>query len=175
LPSASSLACLPCKDTNLHLCHQTILPHKACENVFFTYASAWHTILLSDLRGNSIFHHHLNPIVSLIPIGEREDFQICPNESMFVLCDETYDGKSTYLVSEICNNTMYLLVFFSTFTHIVCNVMRGHRLSLCHSVKHYETLKVLSLCRRFLIALMKSVALGRYSSIISLSQYTKSS
>ena len=28
---------------------------------------------------------------------------------------------------------------FSTFTHNVCNVMRGHRLLLCHSVKHYET------------------------------------
>ena len=31
---------------------------------------------------------------------------------------------------------------FSTFTHNDCNVMRGRRLSLRHSVKHYETLGV---------------------------------
>lgn len=30
---------------------------------------------------------------------------------------------------------------FSTFTHNDCNVMRGRRLSLRHSVKHYETLR----------------------------------
>ena len=30
---------------------------------------------------------------------------------------------------------------FSAFTHNVCNVMRGHRLSLRHSVKHYETIE----------------------------------
>ena len=29
---------------------------------------------------------------------------------------------------------------FLTFTHNVCNVMRGRKLSLRHSVKHYETL-----------------------------------
>ncbi len=28
---------------------------------------------------------------------------------------------------------------FSTSTHKVCNALRGHRLLLCHSVKHYET------------------------------------
>ena len=28
---------------------------------------------------------------------------------------------------------------FSTFTHNACNVMRGHRLLLRHSVKHYKT------------------------------------
>lgn len=29
--------------------------------------------------------------------------------------------------------------FLSTFTHNACNVMRGHILLMCHSVKHYET------------------------------------
>lgn len=28
---------------------------------------------------------------------------------------------------------------FSTSTHNVCNALRGHRLLLCHSVKHYKT------------------------------------
>lgn len=28
--------------------------------------------------------------------------------------------------------------FFSTSTHIAFNVVRGRKLSLCHSVKHYE-------------------------------------
>ena len=31
---------------------------------------------------------------------------------------------------------------FSAFTHNVCNVMRGRRLSLRHSVKHYETIEL---------------------------------
>ncbi len=55
---------------------------------------------------------------------------------------------------------------FSTSTHITCNVMSGHKLSLRHSVKHYEAILFNScfICDTTLIRLQKYQLSRKYAS-----------
>ena len=64
--------------------------------------------------------------------------EACANGDSF----STAKLSVAHLLPSFLRFTAYPACYWGTFltsAHFVLNVMRGHRLSLCHSVKHYKT------------------------------------
>ena len=80
------------------------------------------------------------PLCYNLPLTKRKFFKlICANHSLFPSAEFTMADLFSTLLRLTATPCAYWSSFLA-FTHNVCNVMRGRKLLLRHSVKHYETL-----------------------------------
>ena len=82
------------------------------------------------------------PLADHFPLSERKSVPLCGTDKGMLTSTELAVTDLFAMLLRLAATPSAYRSLFSTFSHIARNVMRGRRLSLRHSVIHYEASKI---------------------------------